>query len=135
MNVVVVESPAKAKTINKYLGSDYHVVASYGHIRDLPPKDGSVDPEQTAKHADDDVGAMVALEMCRDYLMKRKSFGKRLGEHQLIQKMIADNASAIHAGNLMTFHCAQMLEAGLGREARVYSSMTKNHVAVSCRSL
>ena len=37
MNVVVVESPAKAKTINKYLGSDYHVLASYGHVRDLPP--------------------------------------------------------------------------------------------------
>ena len=45
MNVVVVESPAKAKTINKYLGSDYQVLASYGHIRDLPPKDGSVDPD------------------------------------------------------------------------------------------
>jgi DNA topoisomerase I len=46
MPVVVVESPAKAKTINKYLGSDYIVLASYGHVRDLPPKDGSVDPEQ-----------------------------------------------------------------------------------------
>jgi len=45
MKVVVVESPAKAKTINKYLGSDYHVLASYGHVRDLPPKDGSVDPD------------------------------------------------------------------------------------------
>ncbi|MBJ3778704.1 type I DNA topoisomerase [Acuticoccus mangrovi] len=45
MNVVVVESPAKAKTINKYLGDAYHVVASYGHVRDLPPKDGSVDPD------------------------------------------------------------------------------------------
>ena len=45
MRVVVVESPAKAKTINKYLGSDYHVVASYGHVRDLPPKNGSVDPD------------------------------------------------------------------------------------------
>ena len=45
MNVVVVESPAKAKTINKYLGSDYTVLASYGHVRDLPPKDGSVDPD------------------------------------------------------------------------------------------
>ena len=44
MPVVVVESPAKAKTINKYLGSDYTVLASYGHVRDLPPKDGSVDP-------------------------------------------------------------------------------------------
>ncbi|MGV6839597.1 MAG: type I DNA topoisomerase [Planktomarina sp.] len=45
MAVVVVESPAKAKTINKYLGSDYTVLASYGHVRDLPPKDGSVDPD------------------------------------------------------------------------------------------
>ena len=45
MKVVVVESPAKAKTINKYLGSDYKVVASYGHVRDLPAKDGSVLPE------------------------------------------------------------------------------------------
>ena len=45
MPVVVVESPAKAKTINSYLGSDYTVLASYGHVRDLPPKDGSVDPE------------------------------------------------------------------------------------------
>jgi DNA topoisomerase-1 len=46
MNVVIVESPAKAKTINKYLGSDYKVLASYGHVRDLPPKDGSVRPDE-----------------------------------------------------------------------------------------
>ena len=46
MKLVIVESPAKAKTINKYLGADYHVLASYGHIRDLPAKKGSVDPEQ-----------------------------------------------------------------------------------------
>jgi len=45
MPVVVVESPAKAKTINKYLGPDYTVLASYGHVRDLPSKDGSVDPD------------------------------------------------------------------------------------------
>jgi DNA topoisomerase-1 len=45
MNIVVVESPAKAKTINKYLGPGYEVVASFGHIRDLPAKNGSVDPE------------------------------------------------------------------------------------------
>ena len=45
MNIVVVESPSKAKTINKYLGSGYEVLASFGHIRDLPPKDGSVDPD------------------------------------------------------------------------------------------
>src|SRR5512137_2040539 len=45
MNIVVVESPAKAKTINKYLGPGYEVLASFGHVRDLPAKDGSVDPE------------------------------------------------------------------------------------------
>jgi DNA topoisomerase-1 len=46
MPVVIVESPAKAKTINKYLGANYEVIASYGHVRDLPAKDGSVDPDQ-----------------------------------------------------------------------------------------
>ena len=46
MNLVIVESPAKAKTINKYLGDKYKVLASYGHIRDLPSKNGSVDPDQ-----------------------------------------------------------------------------------------
>ena len=45
MNLVIVESPAKAKTIEKYLGKDYKVLASFGHIRDLPSKNGSVDPE------------------------------------------------------------------------------------------
>ena len=49
MNLVIVESPAKAKTINKYLGSDYTVLASYGHIRDLPSKNGSVDPKNSFK--------------------------------------------------------------------------------------
>ena len=49
MNLVIVESPAKAKTINKYLGDTYKVLASYGHIRDLPSKNGSVNPDQDFK--------------------------------------------------------------------------------------
>jgi DNA topoisomerase-1 len=68
-NLVIVESPAKAKTIKKYLGTDYEVLASYGHVRDLVPKEGAVDPEndfimkyqtieRNAKHVDAIVKAM-----------------------------------------------------------------------------
>src|SRR3970040_1742033 len=45
-NLVIVESPAKARTIEKYLGADFEVLASYGHVRDLVPKEGAVDPER-----------------------------------------------------------------------------------------
>src|SRR5262245_1219576 len=65
-NVVIVESPAKAKTINKYLGKDYTVLASMGHVRDLPPKDGSVDPDnnyamkwEESERAGKSIGAIV----------------------------------------------------------------------------
>ncbi|MDH3559506.1 MAG: type I DNA topoisomerase [Gammaproteobacteria bacterium] len=68
-NLVIVESPAKAKTIKKYLGKDYEVTASYGHVRDLVPKEGAVDPEhdfnmkyqlieRNSKHVDAIVKAM-----------------------------------------------------------------------------
>jgi len=70
-----------------------------------------------------------ALELCRGYLATRESFGKRLGQHQLVQRMIAENAVAIHSGNLMTLHCAGLLEQGRHSEARPYSSMAKLHVA------
>ena len=56
MKLVIVESPAKAKTINKYLGSDYKVLASFGHIRDLPSKDGSVPGGK--KHLNDIIAAV-----------------------------------------------------------------------------
>lgn len=70
-----------------------------------------------------------ALHMCREYVVTRESFGKTLAHHQMIQKKFADAAAGIHAGNLMTLHCASMLEQGLDKEARPYSSMAKNHVA------
>ena len=67
MKVLVVESPAKAKTINKYLGKDYEVLASFGHIRDLPAKDGSVDPDDDFKMVWqlDDQGAKRVSEIAR----------------------------------------------------------------------
>lgn len=69
------------------------------------------------------------LELCRSYIATRESFGQVLARHQMIQKMIAEAATAIHAGNLMTWHCAWMLESGSAKEARAYSSMAKTHVA------
>jgi acyl-CoA dehydrogenase len=70
-----------------------------------------------------------ALELCRDYLERRISFGRKLADHQLVQAKIARNVANIHSGNPMTLHCASLLEQGLGKEARPYSSMAKNHVA------
>jgi acyl-CoA dehydrogenase len=73
--------------------------------------------------------AARALELCRAYTTSRRSFGRLLAEHQLTQHKVAENAAALHAGNLMTLHCAWMLEQGREKDARVYSSMAKNHVA------
>lgn len=70
-----------------------------------------------------------ALRLCIPYVTRRESFGRALAEHQAIQMMFAENAAAIHAGNLMTWHCATLLEEGREKEARPYSSMAKNHVA------
>ena len=69
MHVVVVESPAKAKTINKYLGSGYQVVASYGHVRDLPAKSGSVRPDESfAMDWEIDPKSEKRLKVIRDAL-------------------------------------------------------------------
>lgn len=73
--------------------------------------------------------AARVLEMSRAYLMTRKSFGRNLSDHQLVQRKIAANAMAIHQGNLMTLHCATLLEQGEHSEARTFSSMAKTHVA------
>jgi acyl-CoA dehydrogenase len=69
------------------------------------------------------------LELCRPYLQERTSFGKRLADHQLVQRLVAKGATQIHAGNLMTLHAAWMLERGEEKVARAYSSMAKTFVA------
>ncbi|MBL8955489.1 MAG: acyl-CoA dehydrogenase family protein [Myxococcaceae bacterium] len=73
--------------------------------------------------------ATRTLELCKQYLATRVSFGKELARHQAVQLKLAENATGIHAGNLMTMHCASLLEQGLHREAKPYSSMAKVHVA------
>jgi acyl-CoA dehydrogenase len=69
------------------------------------------------------------MELCRQYLGTRQSFGKILARHQMVQLKLAENAMAIHAGNVMTMHCAWMLSRGENKTARPYSSMAKVHVA------
>ncbi len=67
MNIVIVESAAKAKSINKYLGSDYKVIASYGHVRDLPSKDGSVEPDNDFEmHWDSDARSAKVMKEITD---------------------------------------------------------------------
>jgi DNA topoisomerase-1 len=71
MNVVIVESAAKAKTINKYLGSDYKVIASFGHVRDLPPKNGSVEPDNDfAMHWDLDTKSQKIMKEISEAVKK-----------------------------------------------------------------
>jgi acyl-CoA dehydrogenase len=69
------------------------------------------------------------LELCQAYLTSRVSFGRLLAEHQAMQAMVFDAATAIHAGNLMTWHCAWLLAQGRTKEARPYASLAKTHVA------
>ena len=120
MDVVVVESPAKAKTINKYLGSNYQVVASYGHIRDLPPKDGSVDPDND-------------FEMIWQIDAKAS---KRLGE---LVKMVKDADRLILAtdpdreGEAISWHVLQVLREKKALKSQevqrvVFNAITKSAV-------
>ena len=96
MTVVIVESPSKAKTINKYLGSKFDVVASYGHVRDLPSKDGSVDPEA-------------------DFAMVWELDGKSSKRMSDIAKMVKDQGHVILAtdpdreGEAISWHLLEIL--------------------------
>ena len=83
MNLVLVESPAKAKTINKYLGKGYEVLASFGHIRDLPAKDGSVRP-------DDDFAMDWATDPKSDKHIKDIASAVKGAEPAIKEKILAN---------------------------------------------
>jgi DNA topoisomerase I len=98
MNVVIVESPAKAKTINKYLGRDYKVVASYGHVRDLPAKDGSVLP-------DDDFAMSWEVDLRSEKHMKEIAAAVR-GADKLFLATDPDRE-----GEAISWHVREVLQA------------------------
>ena len=120
MNVLVVESPAKAKTINKYLGSGYRVLASFGHIRDLPSKDGSVKPDEDfAMTWEVDPKAQKRIKEIADALK---------GADKLILATDPDRE-----GEAISWHVLQVLKQrhALGKahvERVVFNAVTKNAV-------
>ncbi|HEV7996492.1 MAG TPA: type I DNA topoisomerase, partial [Stellaceae bacterium] len=125
MKVVVVESPAKAKTINKYLGPDYRVVASYGHVRDLPAKDGSVLP-------DDDFAMSWAVDGKSEKHMKEIVQAMR-GADGLILATDPDRE-----GEAISWHVQEVLKSrraltGIEVKRVVFNEVTKNAVIEAFR--
>lgn len=120
MDVVIVESPAKAKTINKYLGAGYQVLASYGHVRDLPSKDGSVNPDEDFA-MQWDVDAKSAQRL--------KEIAKAVkGADRLILATDPDRE-----GEAISWHVLQVLEQkkalkGVAVERVVFNAITKKAV-------
>ena len=125
MNIVIVELPAKAKTVNKYLGPGYHVIASYGHVRDLPSKNGSVVPDND-------------FEMHWDVEPKA---AKRLDE---IAKAVKGATKLILAtdpdreGEAISWHVLQVLDrkkalVGIPVERVVFNAVTKEAVLDAMR--
>ena len=120
MNLVIVESPAKAKTINKYLGDGYKVLASYGHIRDLPSKNGSVDPENNFK-----------MEWELDSFSKK--YLKEITEAAADSKKIILATDPDREGEAIAWHVKEILESkkllkGKKVERVVFNEITKKAV-------
>ena len=98
MKLVIVESPAKAQTINKYLGKDYKVMASVGHIRDLPSKDGAVLPEENFK---------MSWEMHKD---KEKVVKEIIGELKSAESLILAT-DPDREGEAISWHLQEILNS------------------------
>ena len=121
MPVVVVESPAKAKTINRYLGKDFTVLASCGHVRDLPPRDGSVDP---------DSGFAMSWQINRESQKHVRAIADALrGDNALILATDPDRE-----GEAISWHLAEALRGrrAIGKDTRisrvVFNAITEDAV-------
>jgi DNA topoisomerase-1 len=125
MNIVIVESPAKAKTVNKYLGPGYHVIASYGHVRDLPSKNGSVLPDEDfTMHWDVEPKAAKRL----DEIAKALKGAKKL--------ILATDPD--REGEAISWHVLQVLYrkkvlTGIPVERVVFNAVTKEAVLDAMR--
>ena len=125
MNIVIVESPAKAKTVNKYLGPGYRVLASYGHVRDLPSKNGSVLPDKDFEmHWDVEPKAAKRL----DEIAKALKGAKKL--------ILATDPD--REGEAISWHVLQVLDrkkalAGVPVERVVFNAVTKEAVLDAMR--
>ncbi len=125
MNIVIVESPAKAKTVNKYLGPGYRVIASYGHVRDLPSKNGSVLPDKDFEmHWDVEPKAQKRL----DEIAKAVKGAKKL--------ILATDPD--REGEAISWHVLQVLDrkkalAGIPVERVVFNAVTKEAVLDAMR--
>ena len=120
MNLVIVESPAKAKTINKYLGKDYLVLASYGHIRDLPSKSGSVDTENNFQ-----------MEWEIDSFSKK--YLKEITDAAANSNKIILATDPDREGEAIAWHVKEVLESkkllkGKDLERVVFNEITKNAI-------
>ena len=120
MKLVIVESPAKAQTINKYLGNDYKVMASVGHIRDLPSKDGAVLPDENFK---------MSWEMHKD---KEKVVKEIIGELKSAESLILAT-DPDREGEAISWHLQEILNSKKMIEDKpvervVFNEITKNAV-------
>ena len=120
MNLVIVESPAKAKTINKYLGKDYLVLASYGHIRDLPSKNGSVDPDNK-------------FNMLWEIDSFSKKYLKEITDAAKDSQKIILATDPDREGEAIAWHVKEVLESkkllkGKNLERVVFNEITKNAI-------
>ena len=114
MPVVVVESPAKAKTINKYLGADYTVLASYGHVRDLPAKDGSVDTDHD-------------FEMTWEVATESKKHVRAIAEALKTDNVLILATDPDREGEAISWHLQEALASSI-RKGKQVSRVTFNAI-------